>query len=154
MNLLKSFIRGTDPIDDQPEEIEVDEYGRPYDDEDYNDPDIAKGIAAVDSSSRKTPTFKPAVTSEKVTVKIMRPRSTADSVDIADQLKEGSIVILDISNLENKDQAFRLIDFLAGIAYIIGGEMTKTSRNTIVISPAGVDIASVIPDFIGEDSED
>ena len=149
MNLLKRFIRGTDPIDDPVDEIEENEY---YEDEqEFEDPDVAKGLAAIDSDDRKNPTIRPAAT-EKVSLKIMVAHSNADAVPIADLLKEGSIVLLDISNLE-KDQAFRLIDFLAGVAYVIGGEMTKTARNTIIISPAGVDIAGVIPDFGGEEEE-
>ena len=33
------------------------------------------------------------------------------------------------------------MDFLAGTAYVLGGEMIKTNRNTIVVAPAGVDIS-------------
>ena len=151
MNLLKRFIRGTDPIDDNMDEIEENDY---YEDEqEFDDPEVAKGIAAIDSDDRKNPNIRPASSVEKVSLKIMTPHSNADAVPIADLLKEGAIVLLDISNME-KDQAFRLVDFLAGVAYVIGGEMTKTNRNTIIISPAGVDIAGVIPDFGGEEAED
>ena len=153
MNLLKRFIRGTDPIDDPADQIDENEYEDSYDEQDWADPDIAKGLAAVNSSDRKNLNFKPVNASEKVSVKIMTPHSTADAMSVADQLKEGSIVILNISDLE-KDAAYRVVDFLAGVAYIIGGEMNKTARNTIIISPAGVDIAGVIPDFGGEEDED
>ncbi|MBQ3640183.1 MAG: cell division protein SepF, partial [Clostridia bacterium] len=140
MNLLKRFIRGNDPIDDPIDDVEGDDiYERPYDPDTDADPDVAKGIAAVDSDVRKQTQIRPA-SSEKVSLKIMAPRSNADAAAIADLLKEGCIVLLDISNLD-KDQAYRLVDFLAGVAYVIGGEMTKTNRNTIVISPTGVDIA-------------
>ena len=158
MNLLKRFIRGNDPIEDPLDDIDGEDlYERPFDPadadpDDIADPDVAKGIAAVDSSARKKATIRPAA-SEKVSLKIMAPRSNADAAAIADLLKEGCIVLLDISNLE-KDQAYRLVDFLAGVAYVIGGEMTKTNRNTIIISPAGVDIAGVIPDFGGDEDGD
>lgn len=153
MNLLKRFIRGNDPIDDPIDDVEGEDiYERPYDPDTDADPDVAKGIAAVDSDVRKQTQIRPA-SSEKVSLKIMAPRSNADAAAIADLLKEGCIVLLDISNLD-KDQAYRLVDFLAGVAYVIGGEMTKTNRNTIVISPTGVDIAGVIPDFVSEDEEE
>lgn len=153
MNLLKRFIRGNDPIDDPIDDVEGDDiYERPYDPDTDADPDVAKGIAAVDSDVRKQTQIRPA-SSEKVSLKIMAPRSNADAAAIADLLKEGCIVLLDISNLD-KDQAYRLVDFLAGVAYVIGGEMTKTNRNTIVISPTGVDIAGVIPDFVSDDEEE
>ena len=154
MNLLKRFIRGNDPIEDPLDDVEGDDlYERPYDPADSDtDPDVAKGIAAVDADTRKQTNIRPA-SSEKVSLKIMAPRSNADAAAIADLLKEGCIVLLDISNLE-KDQAYRLVDFLAGVAYVIGGEMTKTNRNTIVISPTGVDIAGVVPDFVSDDDEE
>lgn len=153
MNLLKRFIRGNDPIDDPIDDVEGEDiYERPYDPDTDADPDVAKGIAAVDSDVRKQTQIRPA-SSEKVSLKIMAPRSNADAAAIADLLKEGCIVLLDISNLD-KDQAYRLVDFLAGVAYVIGGEMTKTNRNTIVISPTGVDIAGVIPDFVSDDEEE
>ncbi len=157
MNLIKRFIRGNDPIDDPIDVDSNDLYERPYDPsdpspEDEADPEVAKGIAAVDSTARKQTRFRPAA-SEKVSLKIMAPRSNADAAAIADLLKDGCIVLLDISNLE-KDQAYRLVDFLAGVAYVIGGEMTKTNRNTIVISPTGVDIAGVVPDFADDEEEE
>ncbi|MBR7098877.1 MAG: cell division protein SepF, partial [Clostridia bacterium] len=70
-----------------------------------------------------------------------------EAVKIADKLKEGCIVLLDISKL-TKEKALRLVDFLAGVAYVLGGEMIKTNKNTIVVSPAGVDISS----FASEES--
>ena len=158
MNILKRFIRGNDPIEDPLDVDDGDLYESPYHPaeavpSDEEDPDVAKGIAAVDSPARKNTTIRPAA-SEKVSIQLMAPRSNADAAKIADLLKEGCIVLLDISNLE-KDQAFRLVDFLAGVAYVIGGEMKKTNRNTIVISPTGVDIAGVLPDSLGvEDDED
>jgi len=30
---------------------------------------------------------------------------------------------------------------VAGVAYVLGGEMIKTNKNTIVVSPSGVDIS-------------
>lgn len=158
MNLLKRFIRGNDPLDDAIDDVEGEDiYQLPFDPEDDEPkeeeaPEIAKGIAAVESEARKQSAPRPAA-KEKVSLKIMAPRSNADAAAIADLLKDGCIVLLDISNLE-KEQAYRLVDFLAGVAYVIGGEMTKTNRNTIVISPRGVDIAGVVPDFAPDGDEE
>lgn len=69
---------------------------------------------------------------------------------IADKLKDGCIVLLDISRL-TKEQAHRLVDFLAGVAYVLGGEMIKTNKNTIVISPSGVDISGFAPEVAAEE---
>lgn len=45
-----------------------------------------------------------------------------------------------------KEQAHRLVDFLSGVAYVLGGEMIRTNKNTIVISPSGVDISGFAPE--------
>ena len=64
---------------------------------------------------------------------------------MTDKLKSGCIVLLDISQL-SKDQVRRFIDFLAGVAYVLGGEMIQTNRTTILVSPSGVDITGFAPD--------
>ena len=118
MNLLKRFFRDN-------ADVENEEY-----DDLYIDPD---------DPARKEPEIRP-VSPDKVSLKLLQPKTHTEATKIADKLKEGCIVLLDISNL-TKDQARRLVDFLAGTAYVLGGEMIKTNKNTIVVSPAGVDIS-------------
>ena len=48
-----------------------------------------------------------------------------------------------------REEIIRLIDYLAGAIYVLGGEMIKTNRTTIVVAPAGVDISG----FGMEDAE-
>ena len=81
----------------------------------------------------------------------MQPKSHAEATKIADKLKEGCIVLLDISRLE-KEPAHRLVNFLAGVVYVLGGEMIKTNKNTIVVSPSGVDITGLAQDMAGDDA--
>lgn len=137
MNLLKKFVRN-DPAD-----IEED-----YDDIYFNPEDLNMDmpgedpnaqVSALNSLSRKDPEIHPA-TPDKVSLKLLQPKSHTEATRIADKLKEGCIVLLDIGNL-TKEQAHRLVDFLAGVAYVLGGEMIKTNKNTIVVSPSGVDIS-------------
>lgn len=146
MNLLKKFVRN-DNMDLAEEENYDDLYVMP---EDLKVPeDMPEAPTSLDSPSRKEPEIHPA-TSDKVSVKLLQPKSHTEATRIADKLKDGCIVLLDISNL-TKDQAHRLVDFLAGVAYVLGGEMIKTNKNTIVVSPAGVDISSFAPDESAEE---
>ena len=101
--------------------------------------DAEAQISALNSPARKDPEIHP-VSADKVSLKLLQPKSHTEATKIADKLKEGCIVLLDIANL-TKEQARRLVDFLAGVAYVLGGEMIKTNKNTIVVSPAGVDIS-------------
>ena len=101
-------------------------------------------VATVDSSLRKEPDARPAAP-DKVALKLLQPKSHTEATKIADKLKDGCIVLLDISRL-TKEQAHRLVDFLSGVAYVLGGEMIRTNKNTIVISPSGVDISGFAPE--------
>lgn len=137
MNLLKKFIRDNSNIDEDEDNLYID----PAEDINVGIPeaDTEAAVASLDSPERKDPKIQPA-SPDKVTIKLVKPRSHTEATVIADTLKEGSIVMLDISALD-KDHALRLVDFLAGVAYVLGGEMIKTNAYTIVVAPSGVDIS-------------
>lgn len=142
MNLLKKFVRNdnADLEEDYDDIYVMPEYLKM----EIPDADVDAEVSAIDSPARKDPEIHPA-TPEKVELKLLQPKSHTEGVKIADKLKEGCIVILDISNL-TKEKAHRLVDFLAGVAYVLGGEMIKTNKNTIVVSPSGVDISGFASD--------
>ena len=147
MNLLKKFVRN-DNADMEDDGAYDDIYVTPeYLQTDMNNADDA--VAEMDSAARKSTEIHPA-TPDKVELKLLQPKSHTEATKIADKLKEGCIVLLDISNL-TKDKAHRLVDFLAGVAYVLGGEMIKTNKSTIVVAPAGVDISSFAAEADDED---
>ena len=146
MNLLKRFIRDNTATEYEEEEEYKDFYPALDAESDSAANSVEEDVASLDSPARKDPEIHPA-TPEKVTLKLIQPRSHTEATRIADKLKEGCIVLLDISNL-TKEQAIRLVDFLSGVAYVLGGEMIKTNPNTIVVSPSGVDVSG----FIAEDA--
>ena len=145
MNMLKRFLRN----DNTEEDTELYDEESLYLTDDLNmdipESEYATDLStSLDSPARKEPEIHPA-TPDKVSLKLLQPKRHTEAAKIADKLKEGCIVLLDISNLE-KDQAIRLVDFVAGVAYVLGGEMIKTNRHTIVVSPAGVDISGFAPE--------
>ena len=137
MNVLKRFFRDNADVENE----EYDDLYIDPEDIQVNDPnaDDEDDVAGLNDPARKEPEIRPA-SPDKVSLKLLQPKAHTEAAKIADKLKEGCIVLLDISNL-TKDQARRLVDFLAGVAYVLGGEMIKTNKNTIVVSPAGVDIS-------------
>jgi FtsZ-interacting cell division protein YlmF len=148
MNLLKKFVRN-DNADLEEDYSYNDIYVMPEDIKmEMNDADVEADVSAIDSPARKDPEIRPA-TPDKVELKLLQPKTHTEATKIADKLKDGCIVILDISNL-GKDKARRLVDFLAGVAYVLGGEMIMTNKNTIVVSPAGVDISGFAPEESAE----
>ncbi len=148
MNLLKKFVRNDNAdLDEEFDDdtlVMTDDIGM-----EMPETNVGDEIASMDSPSRKEPEIQPAKP-EKVSLKLLQPKSHIEATKIADKLKEGCIVLLDISNL-TKEKAHRLVDFLAGVAYVLGGEMIKTNKNTIVVSPAGVDISGFAPEEAAEE---
>ena len=75
-----------------------------------------------------------------IELKVVRPESYASVTEIADHLLNHRTVVL---NLEatNREVAKRLIDFLAGVAYSIDGQLKNVANNTYIITPSNVDVA-------------
>lgn len=74
-------------------------------------------------------------------LKVIRPDRYENVSQIADHLLNRRTVVL---NLEatNKETSRRIIDFLSGVAYSIGGDLRKVANNTFVITPCNVDVSS------------
>ena len=152
MNLLKKFIKPDNAdFGDVESEDEIYGYVAPQDLE------MEDGYTAAESNPsafhQPAQTESRPVSADKVSLKLLKPKSHAEAPAIADKLKEGCIVLLDISNLK-KEYAIRLVDFLAGVAYVLGGEMIKTNKHTIVVSPSGVDISNFAPEAEEEEYEE
>ncbi|MBQ9941290.1 MAG: cell division protein SepF [Clostridia bacterium] len=75
-----------------------------------------------------------------IEMKVIRPEKLDSVTQIADYLTSGNTVLL---NLEatNKETARRLLDFLNGVAYAVGGKLKKVANSTFVITPANVSIS-------------
>ena len=71
--------------------------------------------------------------------KVVRPETFASVTEIADYLLNHCTVVL---NLEatNREAAKRIIDFLAGVAYSINGQLKNVANNTYIITPCNVDV--------------
>ena len=85
-------------------------------------------------------TGAPAQEESIVELKVVRPETFASVTEIADHLLNHCTVVL---NLEatNREAAKRLIDFLAGVAYSINGQLKNVANNTYIITPCNVDVA-------------
>lgn len=71
---------------------------------------------------------------------LVRPEIFSDVAPIADHLKQGKTVVL---NLENADSAAarRIVDFLSGAAYAISFKFKPVSNSTFVIIPDNTDFS-------------
>jgi cell division inhibitor SepF len=56
------------------------------------------------------------------------PTSFSQTRILADKLKAGISVVIDVTNMDKKD-ALRMIDFLGGVMYSLNGDMKKLNKN-------------------------
>ncbi len=112
-----------------------------YDDKEYYpDPLSGDEIPPTRQSARPGMDISGADNNATIELKVVRPENYASVTEIADHLLNHRTVVL---NLEatNKEVAKRLIDFLAGVAYSIDGQLKNVSNNTYIITPCNVDVA-------------
>lgn len=78
---------------------------------------------------------------------IMKPTSFEDSQDICDMLLSGRAAVI---NLEGFDVeiAQRVMDFVSGAVYALGGKLHQISSYIFIISPDSVDISGDYLDLI------
>lgn len=79
---------------------------------------------------------------EPIYVKSMDLHSLVDVQEVADELRAGNIMILDISTLMNQDPAElkRAIDQLKGICQVIGGDVGRLSESKVIATPRLINI--------------
>lgn len=79
-------------------------------------------------------------TGASIEMKVVKPDSLETVDQIANQLLARKTILLNLEDT-NKETARRLIDFLHGVSYAIGGNLKKVANCTYVITPSNVDIS-------------
>ena len=66
---------------------------------------------------------------------------------------ENRPVVINLQRVR-KEQAIRIIDFLSGTVYALGGSIHKLGSHIFMCTPANVDIQGTISDMLAEDTKD
>ncbi|MDY7223087.1 cell division protein SepF [Halalkalibacterium halodurans] len=80
-------------------------------------------------------------------VVLLEPRTYDEAQEIADQLKNRKAVIINLQRISH-EQAKRVVDFLSGTVYAIGGDIQKLGMNIFLCTPDNVDVTGTITDMI------
>ncbi|MBA4542526.1 MULTISPECIES: cell division protein SepF [Thermoactinomyces] len=89
-------------------------------------------------------------TQKNIRLVLFEPKTYEESPEIADHLKSHRPVVVNLQ-LVRRDQGIRIIDFLSGTVYALGGNIQKLGNNIFICTPANVDIQGTITDFLRED---
>jgi len=72
-------------------------------------------------------------------VNIIKPSTFDEAPQICDSVKENKIVVVNTTGLEPKT-AQRLLDFIAGATYALGGDLQEVEHGIYVLSPSMVEV--------------
>lgn len=83
-------------------------------------------------------------------VVLVKPEDFQEAAMIADHLKDRKTVLL---NLEGADREMvrRMIDFLRGVTYALGGALKRVANGTFIVTPYDVDIVDEVLDELKMD---
>ena len=74
---------------------------------------------------------------------LLEPRAYSESQQIADHLKKRNTVVVNMRRI-TPDQAKRIVDFLSGTVYAIGGDLQKIGGGIFLCTPKNVDVEGTI----------
>ncbi len=74
---------------------------------------------------------------------LLEPRAYSESQQIADHLKKRNSVVVNLKRVTS-DQAKRIIDFLSGTIYAIGGELQKIGQGIYLCTPKNINVQGKI----------
>ncbi|WP_044337464.1 cell division protein SepF [Rossellomorea aquimaris] len=81
---------------------------------------------------------------------LVEPRVYAEAQEIADHLKNRRSVLVNLQRIQH-DQAKRIVDFLSGTVYAIGGDIQRVGDNIFLCTPDNVEVSGNISEFLKEE---
>ncbi|ART76271.1 cell division protein SepF [Sutcliffiella horikoshii] len=86
-------------------------------------------------------------------VVLYEPRSYSEAQDVADHLKNRRAIIVNLQRID-MDQAKRIVDFLSGTVYAIGGDIQRIGQNIFLCTPDNVDVSGSISEIMQQEQEE
>ena len=77
--------------------------------------------------------------SNALQMKVVRPKKLNEATEIADSLKAGHTIVLNLDDLSDV-HARRILDYIAGVIYAINGKIERPSDRTFLLTPKGVNV--------------
>lgn len=72
---------------------------------------------------------------------IFKPTTYEEAVSISDNLKSRKIVVVNTTEMDAK-VAQRLLDFMGGASYALGGELQEIEKYIFLLTPSNVEVTS------------
>lgn len=125
-------VMGILGLEDDMEELEENELEETENGEEYE---------PIIQSSKKPGKVVSIHTASTAKVMIVKPITYDEVVDICDNLKSRKIIVVNSISLEPKI-AQRLLDFISGATYALGGSLEEVEKGIYIVSPSNVEVDS------------
>lgn len=142
---MKSKFKQFFELEDQYEEIED---SQSFQDEEVEEPQRrSRANQAKQQSTANVVSLQSVQKGAKVI--LLEPRTYDEAQEIADHLKARKAVIINLQRISH-EQAKRIVDFLSGTVYAIGGDIQKLGSNIFLCTPDNVDVSGTITEMMQE----
>ena len=84
---------------------------------------------------------------EGESVKVIRPQTFNEAQIVADFLKEGKTIVVNLEGIEI-GQAQRIIDFIGGASFAVDGSLKSISNNIFIVAPGNIEVSGDLRDEI------
>ncbi|GAA0743737.1 cell division protein SepF [Clostridium oceanicum] len=130
LNKMAGFLGLEDDLDEMDEMDEMDET--------IGEDESVEPIISSSKRNNKVVSIHTAISAK---IKIIKPSSYEEAVDICDELKNRKIIIVNTSDLETKT-AQRLLDFMGGASYALGGSLEEVEKSVYILAPSTVEVTN------------
>ncbi|MFD1777817.1 cell division protein SepF [Fredinandcohnia salidurans] len=124
-----------------------DEYD--YDEEDYFEEEEVEPTRATKPAAKQNVVSLQSVQKSSKVI-LFEPRVYAEAQEIADHLKNRRAVVVNLQRVQH-DQAKRIVDFLSGTVYAIGGDIQRIGANIFLCTPDNIDVSGNISEIVSNE---
>ena len=131
---IKGYFKDDDDREvEYEEEMEYDE----YDDMGYDEDDD------VDDDYDEEPFNLPEMEKKGCHMILVSPETFNETIKIANDLKKNKMVVVNLEDVEF-EEGRKIVDFLSGTIYALGGSVNKISGKIIVFAPRFIEVQNTI----------
>ncbi len=91
------------------------------------------------SAQAAAPAARPDMARSALQMKMIRPRKFIEARTVADSLKAGQTIVLNLEDLSD-DIGRRMLDYIAGVIYAVNGTIERPAEKTFLLTPSGIDV--------------
>lgn len=84
---------------------------------------------------------------------LIEPRVYAEAQEVADHLVNRRAVVVNLQRIQH-DQAIRIVDFLSGTVYAIGGDIQRIGKDIFLCTPDNVEVSGNITEMMDTEHYD